>query len=206
VATTVPAPPLFAHLGDPWRVAEMLQTPGTVCTGHFRLLSGQHSDQFVRFSELARRPEVLGHIVELLAANVAPLAPKGVIAPCTAGVALGAEIARRLSVRLCLASVGEDGRADGFIDEPPAGGTPMLAVNDIVTTGDGLRALASVVGQADATVVGAAAFLCRSEPSAISGLDLPLALVATTPLAAWEPADCRLCAEHEPVADGRDLN
>jgi orotate phosphoribosyltransferase len=206
MATTLSAPALHAHLGDPWRVASFLDAPGTLCTGHFRLLGGQHSDRFVRFSQLAKNPDALAYVADLLSARAAVWDPAGVVAPSTAGVALGVEIARRLGVRLHLASVGEDARADALIGGAPPQGAPLLMVNDVVTTGEGLQALARVVGDAGAEVAGAAAFLCRQQESPEAIVGAPLALVATVPLASWDDAECPGCAHDVPLQDARDLN
>lgn len=203
---TVSAPPLFAHLGDPWRVADLLAMPGTVCTGHFRLLGGAHSDRFVRFSQLAKDADALRYVADLLTSKVAAWSPAGVVAPSTAGVALGVEIARRLGVRLHLASVAADGRADAMIGAPPAAGASLVMVNDVVTTGDGLRALAEVVRDAGADVSGAAAFLCRGAEVPEDVVGVPIALVATVPLLSWSDSGCPLCRDDEPLTDGRDLN
>jgi len=206
MTATVSAQPLHAHLGDPWRIAALLETPGAVCTGHYRLLAGQHSDRFVRFSQLAKNPEALSYFADLLAARMGPHDPAGVVAPSTAGVALGVEIARRLSARLYLASVGEDGRANALIGVSPPEGARLLLVNDVVTTGDGLRALASVVGAAGAEVVGGAAFLCRSAMTLQDVEGVPLSLVATVPFESWSPSSCPLCQNDEEPEDARDLN
>ena len=203
---TLSAPSLHAHLGDPWRIADLLGPPGTVCTGHYRLLGGDHSDRFVRFSEIARNQDGLDYLAELLTSKVGAWDPAGVLAPSTAGVALGVEIARRLGVRLHLASVGADGRAEGIVGDRPAPGAPLLLVNDVVTTGDGLRALAGVAAAAGAEVAGAAAFLCRRAETPEDALGMPLALVASAPLSSWSPSECPLCRDDQPVEDARDLN
>jgi orotate phosphoribosyltransferase len=177
-----------------------------VCEGHFRLLGGAHSDRFVRFSELAKDPAALGYVADLLANQVAAWQPSAVIAPCTAGVALGVEISRRLSVRLYLASVGADGRPDGIIGAPPAPASTLLMVNDIVTTGDGLRELARVVQCAGAVATGAAAFMARRAEVDENTVGLPLALVASVPLTSWTADECPLCQDDTSLTDGRDLN
>src|SRR4051794_18433283 len=91
VAETLTAPPLLTHLGDPWRIAEVLARPDVLCSGHYRLLSGRHADRFVRFSQVARDAEALGYVADLLAGVVAGWQPAGVLAPSTAGVSLGVE-------------------------------------------------------------------------------------------------------------------
>jgi orotate phosphoribosyltransferase len=206
MTATLSAPPLLAHLGDPWRIADLLDTPNTVCTGHFRLLGGQHSDRFVRFSQLAQDSNALDYVADLLTSKTAAWSPDGIVAPCTAGVALGVEVARRLGVRLHLASVGVDGRADGIIGAPPHAGAALVVVNDVVTTGEGLGALAAVVRGAQAGVAGAAVFLCRRAEVPKDVIGAPVAVVATVPLSSWSASDCPLCCANEPVTDGRDLN
>lgn len=141
---TLNAPALYPRLGDPWVMADLVSRPNVIEHGHFRLLSGAHSEQFLRFSKIANNSDALDIVAAALVPSVAVWQPDAVLAPSTAGVSLGRELAARLGVALYLAHVDERGRADSFVGESPRLGSSMLLVNDVVTTGDGLRALADV--------------------------------------------------------------
>src|SRR5574337_1168905 len=111
--TLAPATPplLHARLGDPRLLAEMIVDDDAVAEGHFELLSGAHSDRFIRFSRIASEQDHLGAVTESLLPTVAAWLPTAVVAPATAGVALATSLASRLGLPLFLASVGQDGRA-----------------------------------------------------------------------------------------------
>lgn len=204
-ATLTPAP-LQVHLGDPLWIAELLERPGVLRTGHFRLLSGMHSDRFIRFSGLAKDPTALARIADLLAAMVAVRQPSSVLAPSTAGVSLAREVSGRLGLRVHLAGVGEDGRPDTLLGEPPAAGDRLLLINDVITTGDGMRALAQIAKSFGAAVAAAAAFLTRTDASIDERIGAPTSLLATLPLSTWTPEECPLCRDGGRPEDARDLN
>jgi len=206
VTATLNAPALETHLGDQWTLAELLARPGVVEHGHFRLLSGAHSEYFVRFSRIASERDAVAGVAAALAPTVAVWQPGCVLAPCTAGVSLARELARQLGLDLHLASVDGAGRADGIIGESPRPGSRALLVNDIVTTGAGLEALASVARAAGADVSGAAWFASRSAVDVEAKLGVPAAWLLSVELPATPPETCRGCATGEELVDGLDLN
>jgi orotate phosphoribosyltransferase len=109
-------------------------------------------------------------------------------------------------VPLHLATVDSGGRADGLLGAPPPAGNRVLLVNDVVTTGEGLGALARVVAAHDGEVAGAGWFISRDHIDVEAQLGVPSYGVATVDLPSWSPADCVLCAAAEPLRPGLDLN
>lgn len=194
------------HLGDPATVGELLATPGAVVDGHFELLSGRHSDRFVAFSRIAENSPALDALAAWLLPSVAPLAPDAVVAPRTAGVALGWTLARNLSVPFHLAGVDEHGRPDGLLGDPDLRDKCVLLVNDVVTTGAGLRGLSELVRAAGASVAGAAWFLTRGEIDLSQDLGAPATHVVSADLDSWSADRCSLCGQDEPLTPGIDLN
>jgi hypothetical protein len=110
-ASTLESPLLDVRRGDPALVRDLLERPGVLEHGHYELLSGLHTDVFIRFSLLAHDADALDCIAEWLTPSLKPWNVDAVVAPATAGVALGWALARRLSVPLHLATPGDDGRA-----------------------------------------------------------------------------------------------
>lgn len=207
MSETLTAPSLHTHLGDPLRLAEMLGRADVMCEGHYRLLSGLHSDRFVRFSRLAADRESLSYVAELLAGAVSRWKPDALVAPSTAGVSLGVALASRLGVRLHLCNVGDDGRPTQLIGYAPAQGARMLIVNDVITTGEGVKALASIARDAGATPIGCCAFVARTTADVGELVGLPAATTAAADLAVWTAENCPLCgSSDEAPEDARDLN
>jgi len=206
VTATLNAPALDTHLGDQWMLAELLGRPGVVEHGHFRLLSGAHSECFLRFSRIASDTDALAGVAAALVPTVAVWQAECVLAPCTAGVSLARECARQLGLDLHLASVDATGRADGIIGRPPRAGSRVLLVNDIVTTGVGLEALATVARAVRANNAGAAWFASRAEVDVEAKLGVPAAWLLSVELPTTSPETCAGCAAGEELVDGLDLN
>lgn len=206
VPETLNAPAPCTHLGDPWVFADLLSRPGVLENGHFRLLSGAHSEHFLRFSKIADRAEALDAVASALMPSVAVWQPDAVLAPSTAGVSLGRELAARLGVPLHLAGVDAAGRASGTLGAESLADRSVLLVNDIVTTGQGLAALAAVARDSGADVAGAAWFASRNEVDVTTIIDAPAAFVLSIDLPSTGPEQCALCSSAEPVEDALDLN
>jgi orotate phosphoribosyltransferase len=203
---SVQGPSLEVHLGDQWKLAELLARPGVLEHGHFRLLSGAHSEHFLRFSRIASDTASLAAVAGALAPTVAAWQLDVVLAPSTAGVSLAREIAQQLGLPLQLASVDASGRAREVLGGSALAGRRVLIVNDIVTTGDGLDALAGVARAAAGVVVGAAWFASRTRIDVAARLGVPTAWLVTVNLPGCAQEECECCAAGEDVVDGLDLN
>jgi orotate phosphoribosyltransferase len=185
-------------------VAELLMSPGTLRTGHYRLLSGLHTDTFFAFSAIAHDARVVRQITAWLAPGAAAWEPDLVLAPTTAGVTLAAGIARDLGVPLALTSLDEQSRAAGVLGQDDLTDMRVVLVNDAFTTGQGLRRLTETAAAAGGQVVGACWFLSRTRtlPDDLP----PFVAVATAELPAWPEAECSMCAEGVPAEQAVDLN
>jgi orotate phosphoribosyltransferase len=207
LASTLSLPgPLQVHRGDPRVVQELLAFPDALLSGHFRLLSGLHTDRFLAFSRIAGDPTALKVITDLLLPEVAAQSPSIVVAPSTAGVGLGWALAQRLGIPLHLATLNADGRAEGILGEPDIIDQRVLLVNDVLTTGTGFKLLADQVRGRGADLAAAAWFLTRASVDLEALLHTPAFPVVTLPLASWAAADCRLCASKLPLRPALDLN
>ncbi len=194
------------HRGDPRVVADMIASSQTIMSGHFRLLSGLHTDLFLAFSRIAGKGAMLERVSEWLAPEAAAERPDFVLAPSTAGVALGWALAGRLGVGLHLASLDDAGRPDGVLGEPDLSGGRGLLVNDVVTTGQSFQALAGLLEQRGAAVGCAAWFMTRSAADVAELIGAPAISVLTLPLAAWDAEGCELCKDSTPLSAAIDLN
>lgn len=197
---------LRAHLGDPSRLSGYLSAPGVVRTGHFRLLSGLHTDRFLAFSRVAGNPGALRELAGLLAPNVSAWSPTVLLAPSTAGVALGGALADELGLGLHLASLDRSGRPNGVVGEPDLAQARVLLVNDVVTTGQGLAALAALVRDRGGSVAGASWFASRTPLDVSRIIDAPAATILSIDLSAVSADKCPACADEQPIEDALDLN
>lgn len=198
------APELSVHVGDPRYVAELIAAPGALRTGHYQLLSGLHTDSFFAFSTIARDTRAIRQISAWLTPVAAAWEPDLILTPTTAGVTLGASIARDLGIQLALTSLNAESRAAGLLGHADLTGRRVVLVNDVFTTGQGLRHLTETAVNAGGEVLGACWFLSRT---ANLPNDLPpFVAVATATLPAWREGECVLCAGGVAVEHAIDLN
>lgn len=196
---------LRARLGDPRTVAEILAATDALAHGHFELLGGDHADSFIKFSRVADRPTALDTTAQWLLPSVAAWLPESVLAPATAGVALGWTLAQRLGLPLVLADVGANGRPCAVQERDAVRDRRVLLVNDIVTTGEGMAALAEVARDAGATVAGATWFLSRSDVDVSDLIGAPVSYIGDLLLARWSPP-CPLCERGDPMTTALEIN
>jgi orotate phosphoribosyltransferase len=195
-----------ARLGDPRTVSEMIANTDALIYGHFELLGGDHADTFIKFSRIAERSTALETTTQCLLPSVAAWLPDVVVAPATAGVALGWTLARRLGLPLVLADVGADGRAVAVPGAESLRDQRVLLVNDVVTTGRGMTALAQVANNAGATVAGATWFLSRGDTDVTEMIGAPVSCIGDLLLSRWPAALCPLCTDGEPLMRAVEIN
>jgi orotate phosphoribosyltransferase len=185
----------------------MLAYPDALLAGHFELLSGLHTDRFLAFSRIAADTAALNLIADYLLPSVAAQGPTVIVAPSTAGVALAWALAQRLSLPLHLAGLDDRGRAHSLIGGPDLSSERALLVNDILTTGHGLQALADTVTASGAELAAAAWFLTRSSKVDVEAMiGAPGFPVATMPLSSWAADQCPHCQAQTPAQLAVDLN
>lgn len=194
------------RLGNHQIIDNLVSRPGVLTTGHYELLGGAHTDAFVAFSQLARDEGALETIAGLAFGVIASWAPTTVLAPSTAGVSLAGTVARMLSARLRLAGLDESGRPWSVIGEDIEPGARVLLINDVVTTGTGLEALADVARRAGGVVVGATWFLSRSDVDLSERLKVPTVHTVDLFLRSWVAATCPLCTDGMAMEHAIDLN
>jgi orotate phosphoribosyltransferase len=129
-----------------------------------------------------------------------------VLAPATAGVALGWTLARKLGLPLVLADVGADGRALTLRAGDTIQDLRVLLVNDVVTTGRGMAALARVATEAGATIAGGTWFLSRSDADVGEMIAAPVSSIGDLLLPRWSPEGCPLCTRGDALVPALEIN
>lgn len=200
------APKLRVHLGDPRVVSDMLASTGALNYGHFELLGGDHSDSFIRFSRIAEQTPALEVTTQWLLPSVAAWMLDAIVAPATAGVALAATLGKRLGLPVTLADVDDNGRAIALHTPELVADRRVLLVNDVVTTGNGMAALAQVARDAGAVVAGGAWFLTRNDIDVSELLEAPACAIGDLLLPQWSADSCPLCASGETLMHAAEIN
>jgi len=179
------------------RVIDLLSASGALMSGHFRLSSGLHSDEYCQCAKVAEHPEISEELGRMLADLFRDDRVDVVVSPAIGGIVIGYEVARALGVRAIWAE-----RVDGVMTLKRgfavAPGERVLVIEDVVTTGGSVREVAGAVKGAGAEIVGFGFIMDRSRQP----LDLPgptKALLEGREMKTYDPTDCPLCEEGVPV-------
>lgn len=177
-------------------ITKIFQDTGAMLTGHFRLTSGRHSDQYFQCALVLQHPRYTEALCRELAARFASDKISAVIGPAMGGIIVSYEIARALGVR-SLFTERENGVMTlrrGFSIEP---GEKVLVVEDVITTGGSVREVIEVVRGLGGQVVGAGVLVDRSNGAVDLGARTEALL--TTRVVSYTPEECPLCKQGIPA-------
>jgi orotate phosphoribosyltransferase len=185
-------------------VSDILERLGVLCTGHFRLTSGRHSDRYMQCAKLFEHPTESGDLCgrlaslfrEKFASDGDEIKIDAVAGPAVGGIIMAYETARALGARNIFAER-ENGRMTlrrGFKVEP---GDRVLVVEDVVTTGGSVMEVLSLIREAGAVVAGVGAIVDRSNGAVDFGV--PFHPLLRLDVRSWEEANCPLCERGIPV-------
>ena len=189
--------------------------------GHFKLRSGRCSNQFFKFAMLGRRPLRLRYYAVALAFELDRYHPQVVIAVAKGGIAIGQEVAGRLSVLQrggeppIESLYAEKARFDEvkgvwLADESSEqlrllrGFDALVAdrtvgiIEDAVTTGGSSGRLAAHVRELGGEVVVLGTLLQRGEIRSEHLAGVPVEAVCRATVDDWDLAECPMHARGEP--------
>lgn len=173
-------------------VRALLEQTGALLTGHFRLSSGLHSQNYVQCAKLLEHPRNAKAIGAALGERIASFGARKIVAPALGGVIIGYTVAEALDVP-SIFTERKDGamtlRRGFHLDD----GEKVVIVEDVVTTGKSTRETADVIAQHGGVVAGFASILNRSGKA--NPFDAPYAALLALDLDTYEPNDCPLCAQ-----------
>ncbi len=151
--------------------------------GHFILSSGRHSSRYLQCARVLMEPARAERLAVALAARLpadARRVARAVVAPAMGGILCGHELARALNI-LSMFVERPEGRFElrrGFRLDP---GTPVILMEDVVTTGLSSREAIAAVEAAGGRVVHAAALVDRSGGAADLGVPFTALLRLAVP-------------------------
>lgn len=169
-------------------VLDIFRQADALLTGHFILSSGLHSPIFLQKMRVFMRPDLTERLCAAIADKVREIfgdKPKMVVAPAVGAIIPGYETARQMGVPGIFVERenGEFALRRGFTIEP---GTPVVIVEDIVTTGLSSRECIECARENGADVLGLFCIIDRSAGKADVGV--PLHALAEYEVPAY-PAD-----------------
>ncbi len=173
----------------PDEVLDEFRAAGALLEGHFILSSGLHSPVFLQKALVFKNPARTERLCRALADRIRHAVGERVrlvVSPAVGGILPGYETARQLGVDAIYTEreEGEFRLRRGFAIEP---GTPVVLVEDIVTTGLSSRECLAAVQATGAEVLAEACLVDRSGGTAEIGV--PLIALATVSFPAFAPDD-----------------
>jgi orotate phosphoribosyltransferase len=168
---------------------------GAYLKGHFKLTSGLHSDEYLQCALVLQHP----HLAERLGRELAEKLTDCdvVVAPAMGGLIIGHEVARARGTRFLFTERGPDSKMlmrRGFSIKP---GERAVVIEDVVTTGGSTREVIDLLRAAGAVVTGAGSIIDRSGGKV--DLGVPRVALSTLNVNTWDPADCPMCKQGNPV-------
>ena len=181
---------------------DLFTATGAYLRGHFRLTSGLHSGEYLQCAKVLAVPSYAERLGQGLAARLQPLIKDNsldlVVAPAMGGIIIGHEVARALNTRSLFterdAATNEMTLRRGFEVKP---GERAVVIEDVVTTGGSTREVIRLLESAGVSVVAAGSIIDRSGGKA--DLGVPRVALETLNPVAYNPEDCPLCQEGQPI-------
>lgn len=175
---------------------QLLKDAQVLQTGHFRLTSGRHSDQYMQCARVFEDAKYAEPICKDIADAFRDERIDLVIGPAIGGVIITYEVARQLGVRNIFAERdnGVMTLRRGFAIEP---GARVLVVEDTITTGGSVKEVIALVKEKGGVVVGVGSVVDRSNGAVNFGV--PLHAAVSMEVVSYEEADCPLCKQGLPI-------
>ncbi len=185
-------------------IMSLFEETGAYLRGHFRLTSGLHSAEYLQCAKVLAIPAYAERLGSELAGSLKSLIGAAsvdvVVAPAIGGIIIGYEVARSLNVpslfteRDSASPQNEMILRRGFEVTP---GQRAIVVEDVVTTGGSTREVICVLQNAGAVVLAAGSIIDRSGGQV--DLGVPRLALETLHPTTYDPADCPLCKQGEPL-------
>lgn len=177
-------------------VRNIFESSGALMSGHFKLSSGRHSDEYWEKFWVLQYPHHVQNLCKEICRRFAEDNIEVVLGPTTGGILLAFEVARQMGVRALYAE-SEDGRRllrRGLTLEP---GARTLIVDDVQTTGLAVRECIDLCNRHEATIVGTSVLVDRSGGTVDSGYRKENLL--TISAVSYAPESCPLCEAGRPI-------
>ena len=186
-------------MSDQQTVLDLFERSGALLDGHFLLASGRHSARYMEKFHLLRQPGITSEMCSGFAERFRNERIDVVVGPTTGGILLAFETGRQLGVAAAYAERASDGGSTREIRRGTtfAPGSRILIVDDIMTRGGSIRETLAALEPHPVEVVGIGVIVDRSGGALDFGV--PLSALATVDIDTWEPAECPLCANGEPL-------
>lgn len=141
---------------------QLLAASGAILHGHFVLTSGRHSDVYFEKFRLLEQPDVMSPLCEQIARHFDKEVLDYVAGPTTGGIIIAFEVARQMGLDSVYVE-SENGAKKlrrGKVLPPDS---PVLIVDDVLTTGTSIKEVIEVIRQAGGIPAAVAVLIDRTE-------------------------------------------
>ncbi len=159
-------------------------------SGHFKLSSGKHSDQYLQCAKALQYPEYSRLLGKLLSEKVNSPHPDVVISPALGGIIIGYEVAAHLGVRSIFAERvnGKLTLRRGFSIQR---NEKVLIIEDVITTGKSTAEICELIREAAGQITSIGCIADRSGGS--TDLPVPVSSLLAMDIQSWNASECPLC-------------
>lgn len=182
----------------------VLRTGAYVVNDHIRLPSGRHASEYVEKNLVSTEPAFTDGLGEVLAKQFAKETVDVVLTSGTGATLLGNAVARahpsKPKLLYAVKSRGSKGETEVALpaefEASLAAGTRTLVVEDILTTGDTIRALIRLVEGREGRVVGVG---CVWNRDRAAGFSSPFFALVSKDFPTYSPKECPMCRRGVPL-------
>lgn len=175
----------------------LLKKVGCYLEGHFRLVSGKHSDSYIQVRIAMMYPEIRQAFGEATADKVTNWKPTAFAASTIGGILLAEESSNLLGIPLLVGR--QSGKIISWVNPNEVGQgalSRIVLIDDILTTGGTLGSAVQSLKEVGATVVGIAVAVDRSGWEGeilLNGVKYEVSSLIRLSLSKWDPSDCPIC-------------
>jgi orotate phosphoribosyltransferase len=172
---------------------QVFRDTGAYLSGHFRLTSGLHSNQYLQCALVLARPAIAERFGRELAGALKVANVDLVVSPAVGGLIIGHEVARALGSRFIFTERDSAGKMTLRRGFSVSAGETAVVIEDVVTTGGSTREVIELLQFAEVRVLGAGSIIDRSGGRV--DLGVPRVALATLNVTAWTAEECPLCRQ-----------
>jgi orotate phosphoribosyltransferase len=170
----------------------LLRETNALKSGHFKLTSGLHSQQYVQCAQLLKEPGIAEKVCKDLAERFRAESPEIVVGPALGGIIAAYEVARSLNVPGIFAER-ENGKMTLRRGFEVKEGQKALVIEDVITTGGSSQEVVELLQGLGAKVIGVGSIIDRSGGK--TKLTVPFKSLIKLEIETYQPENCLLCAQ-----------
>jgi orotate phosphoribosyltransferase len=183
---------------------QVFRETGAYMTGHFRLTSGLHSNEYLQCAPVLEAPVIAERLGRELAESVKSTVTSPsihrvdtVVSPAIGGLIIGYEVARALGARFIFTERDADGKMTLRRGFSVRTGETAVVIEDVVTTGGSTREVIELLQASGVQVAAAGSIIDRSGGKV--DLGVPRVALATLNVTSWTAEECPLCKQGLPI-------